>query len=205
MNRELDKIIRPRSIDRCLSVQGMVVGEGVAPSGTLIWRLPGFIRPRRTAGATHRFARLYQGIDLHTSSALARLSPFKRNPAPAVALGPPRSPGKPAPAVEGIWESAHRRAKAGTRKTPNRAPIPRAAHAGNPHTDQRWPFLLRHREQTRSFPQHNLDYPLSAASRQIPARRSPRTPLPAQAACRLLSRTTHTKSEAGRCSGAELQ
>src|SRR6266478_8672610 len=37
------------------------------PPGTLIWRLPGFIRPRCTAGATHRFAESYYGFKLHFS------------------------------------------------------------------------------------------------------------------------------------------
>src|SRR5882724_6074756 len=31
------------------------------PPGTLIWRFPGFIRPRCTAGATHKAAESYQG------------------------------------------------------------------------------------------------------------------------------------------------
>ena len=35
------------------------------PPGTLIWRLPGFIRPRCTAGATHRLAESYQGVEAH--------------------------------------------------------------------------------------------------------------------------------------------
>jgi hypothetical protein len=35
------------------------------PPGTLIWRLPGFIRPRCTAGATHRLAESYYGVALH--------------------------------------------------------------------------------------------------------------------------------------------
>jgi hypothetical protein len=35
------------------------------PPGTLIWRLPGFIRPRCTAGATHRLAESYYGVVLH--------------------------------------------------------------------------------------------------------------------------------------------
>src|SRR6266481_6730812 len=43
----------------------MVVGEGAAPPGTLIWRFPGFIRPRCTAGATHKAAESYQGIEVH--------------------------------------------------------------------------------------------------------------------------------------------
>src|SRR5258708_36855632 len=37
------------------------------PPGTLIWRLPGFIKPRCTAGATHRFAESYYGFNLHFS------------------------------------------------------------------------------------------------------------------------------------------
>jgi hypothetical protein len=36
----------------------------------LIWRLPGFIRPRRTAGATHRFAESYERLALHISIVL---------------------------------------------------------------------------------------------------------------------------------------
>jgi hypothetical protein len=35
------------------------------PPGTLIWRLPGFIRPRCTAGATHRLAESYEGFKTH--------------------------------------------------------------------------------------------------------------------------------------------
>src|SRR6476646_2392300 len=35
------------------------------PPGTLIWRLPGFIRPRCTSGATHRFAESYYGLKFH--------------------------------------------------------------------------------------------------------------------------------------------
>ena len=35
------------------------------PPGTLIWRLPGFIRPRCTAGATHRLAESYKGFKAH--------------------------------------------------------------------------------------------------------------------------------------------
>lgn len=46
------------------------MGEGAArvppPPGTLIWRFPGFIRPRRTAGATHRFTESYYQVELHT-------------------------------------------------------------------------------------------------------------------------------------------
>ena len=51
------------------------MGEGATPPGALIWRLPGFIRPRRTARATHRFVRSYQWIELHTNSLLARAFP----------------------------------------------------------------------------------------------------------------------------------
>jgi hypothetical protein len=36
------------------------------PPGTLIWRFPGLIRPRRTAGATHRIAGSHYGAELHT-------------------------------------------------------------------------------------------------------------------------------------------
>ena len=35
------------------------------PPGTLIWRFPGLIRPRCTAGATHKAAESYQGIKVH--------------------------------------------------------------------------------------------------------------------------------------------
>jgi hypothetical protein len=45
-------------------IRKMVVGEGAAPlppPGTLIWRLPGFIKLRCAAGATHRFAESYYG------------------------------------------------------------------------------------------------------------------------------------------------
>ena len=45
----------------------LVVGEGVPPPGTLIWRLPGFIGPRCTAGATHRFAESYERVKDHAS------------------------------------------------------------------------------------------------------------------------------------------
>lgn len=37
------------------------------PPGTLIWRSPGFIRPCRTAGATHRFAGSYYRVEVHGS------------------------------------------------------------------------------------------------------------------------------------------
>src|ERR1700722_6546119 len=43
----------------------MVVGEGAAPPGTLIWRFPGFIKPRCTAGATPKAAESYKGIEVH--------------------------------------------------------------------------------------------------------------------------------------------
>jgi len=113
--------------------------------------------------------------------------------------------GRTPPAVEGTWEIADLSAKGRTRKTANHAPIQRAASAGNPHTDQRWPFLLRHREETRSFPQHNPNCSLLVSARKILARRSPQTPLPARAACRFPPQTTHTGSEAERCSAAALQ
>src|SRR5690242_2914683 len=35
------------------------------PPGSLIWRFPGFIRPRCTAGATHHGAKSYYGIKFH--------------------------------------------------------------------------------------------------------------------------------------------
>ena len=35
------------------------------PPGTLIWRFPGFIRPRCTAGATHRIVQTYYGVGVH--------------------------------------------------------------------------------------------------------------------------------------------
>jgi len=39
-------------------------------TGTLIWRFPGFIRPRCTAGATHKAAESYQGIEVHVPYSL---------------------------------------------------------------------------------------------------------------------------------------
>src|SRR5713226_9334092 len=55
----------------------MVVGEGAAPPGTLIWRFPGFIRPRCTAGATHKAAESYQGIQAHRVMLLLRTTDGK--------------------------------------------------------------------------------------------------------------------------------
>src|SRR5690349_4253968 len=45
------------------------------PPGTLIWRLPGFIRPRCTAGATHRFAESYERVALHGSNITESIKP----------------------------------------------------------------------------------------------------------------------------------
>src|SRR5262249_7799878 len=43
------------------------------PPGTLIWRFPGLIRPRCTAGATHRMAESYYGFKLHDAKILHNL------------------------------------------------------------------------------------------------------------------------------------
>jgi hypothetical protein len=48
----------------------LVVGEGAAPSRHANLRLPGFIRPRCTAGATHRLAESYEGFKTHTRKVL---------------------------------------------------------------------------------------------------------------------------------------
>jgi hypothetical protein len=47
------------------------------PPGTLIRRFPGLIRPRCTAGATHRFAEPYYGLKLHGYTVLEDLLIFK--------------------------------------------------------------------------------------------------------------------------------
>jgi len=40
------------------------------PPGSLIWRFPGFIRPRCTAGATHHGAKSYYGIEFHGADSI---------------------------------------------------------------------------------------------------------------------------------------
>src|SRR5262249_16567777 len=76
------------------------------PPGTLIWRLPGLIRPRRTAGATHRFAESYEGFKLHdpkirrpsaiVTPLLADRERLTRNGQNAGVCNPPKADGVPA-------------------------------------------------------------------------------------------------------------
>jgi hypothetical protein len=47
------------------------------PPGTLIWRFPGLIRPRRTAGATHRITGSHYGAELHTGAVYFARIDFK--------------------------------------------------------------------------------------------------------------------------------
>jgi hypothetical protein len=74
----------------------MVVGEGAAPPGTLIWHFPKFIRPRCTAGATHKAAESYQGIEVHVPYSpftfrfsVSRGTNFKTEHLPVVCLPEP--------------------------------------------------------------------------------------------------------------------
>src|ERR1700730_12703842 len=57
-----------REIRRKSSVEIWWWVRVLPPPGTLIWRLPGFIRPRCTAGATHRLAESYERVALHGST-----------------------------------------------------------------------------------------------------------------------------------------
>src|SRR5580698_1571363 len=70
-----------------LKRQGMVLKlwwwvRVLPPPGSLIWRFPGLIRPRCTAGATHRNAESYYGVKVHQIS-LSALSlnrcPLRQN------------------------------------------------------------------------------------------------------------------------------
>jgi len=60
---------------------------------TLIWRFSRFIRPRCTAGATHKAAEWYQGIEVHVPYSpftfVSRGTNFKTEHLPAVCLREP--------------------------------------------------------------------------------------------------------------------